>query len=420
MRWERVLEMFDLSKLNEAFSACGCGRKHECLIKDIRIGEKLVGRVGAILKENGFPEKLLLVADENTLSAARGILESLQGFDLVLQVYRDFRIPRIEEVERISERISEVEGVLVVGTGSLTDVCRLACHRKGRPLAVFATAPSMDGFASNSSPIIFSGFKRSVPAKAPDVVIADAKVLAASPWRLQAAGFGDMIGKYVALVDWETARLVTGEYYCPKIADFVRSAADDVLSLASEKVGDKEKALRLFEGLLKTGIAMGYAGCSRPASGAEHMLVHFWECWELASGRIPDFHGAYVGVATLLVLEQYREFLKKGEGLIAGGSIDADGISALAGPLGGEIRKMFETDDSVIPFEKINWPEIRRIILSVPSPTELKEALLNVGAPTSVSEVGVGGDLKRRSWICHPFFRNRFTLMRLFFQNLLK
>lgn len=56
MRWERGLEMFDLSKLNEAFSACGCGRKHECLIKDIRIGEKLVGRVGAILKENGFPE----------------------------------------------------------------------------------------------------------------------------------------------------------------------------------------------------------------------------------------------------------------------------------------------------------------------------------------------------------------------------
>ena len=115
------------------------------------------------------------------------------------------------------------------------------------------------------------------------------------------------------MVDWETARLVTGENYCPKIADFVRSAADDVLSLASEKVGDKEKALRLFEGLLKTGIAMGYAGCSRPASGAEHMLVHFWECWELASGRIPDFHGAYVGVATLLVLEQYREFLKKGD-----------------------------------------------------------------------------------------------------------
>lgn len=64
--------MFDLSKLNEAFSACGCGRKHECLIKDIRIGEKLVGRVGAILKENGFPEKLLLVADENTLSAPGG------------------------------------------------------------------------------------------------------------------------------------------------------------------------------------------------------------------------------------------------------------------------------------------------------------------------------------------------------------
>ncbi len=63
----------------------------------------------------------------------------------------------------------------------------------------------MDGFASYSSPIVKNGFKSSYPAKSPEVIIGDTKILAAAPPELKSAGFGDMVAKYVALIDWQTA-----------------------------------------------------------------------------------------------------------------------------------------------------------------------------------------------------------------------
>lgn len=72
--------MFYLERLKQEFSNCACGREHACAIKDIRIGSKLTHRVGEILKANGFPEKILLVADKKTLKAAQGIFEGFGRF----------------------------------------------------------------------------------------------------------------------------------------------------------------------------------------------------------------------------------------------------------------------------------------------------------------------------------------------------
>ena len=60
--------------------SCDCGLTHETSIRDIQIGSGMVHKVGEILKKNGFPREILLVADRNTLKAAEGILESLEGF----------------------------------------------------------------------------------------------------------------------------------------------------------------------------------------------------------------------------------------------------------------------------------------------------------------------------------------------------
>lgn len=118
------------------------------------------------MREDGFPKKILLVADKNTLAAAEGLKESLRGFSLTERIYDDLRVATMDEVRAIEKYIDEgVEGVLAVGTGSIHDPCRLACARKNAPLCLFATAPSMDGFASYSAPIVDNGFKITYPAK---------------------------------------------------------------------------------------------------------------------------------------------------------------------------------------------------------------------------------------------------------------
>lgn len=62
---------------------------------------------------------------------------------------------------------------------SLISLAALLAANKNKKLCIFATAPS-DGFASYSSPIVKNGFKSSYPAKSPEVIIGDTKILAAA------------------------------------------------------------------------------------------------------------------------------------------------------------------------------------------------------------------------------------------------
>ena len=70
--------MLDFQSLIASYAGCGCGMDHRCAVHDIRVGSGLVNQVGEVLKENGFPRRLLLVADRDTLAAAAGIAESLR------------------------------------------------------------------------------------------------------------------------------------------------------------------------------------------------------------------------------------------------------------------------------------------------------------------------------------------------------
>ena len=56
-----------LSLINSLSGECSCGVFHETAVRDIVIESGAVHKVGAVLRRNGFPKKLLLVADKNTI-----------------------------------------------------------------------------------------------------------------------------------------------------------------------------------------------------------------------------------------------------------------------------------------------------------------------------------------------------------------
>ena len=244
--------MSEILKIIDSFKcACDCGVTHETTIKDIQIGSGLVNSVGEILKKNGFPKNILLVADKNTLRAADGITESLDGFSVSYKIYDDLRVAEIEHANEIGALIRGKDmTVLSVGTGSVNDPCRLACAVEDKKLCIFATAPSLDGFASYSSPIVASGFKSSYPAKSPEVIIGDTKILAAAPVYLKSAGFGDMVAKYIGLADWKISSLLTDEVYCEKVAKLTRDAVDKLMSMSDRVTqNDEETAGEIFKAL---------------------------------------------------------------------------------------------------------------------------------------------------------------------------
>lgn len=398
---------------------CPCGMEHTTTIKDVRIGSGLVANVGEILKENNFSKNILLVADKNTLKASEGIEKSLEGFNVEYKLYDNIRVAEMFHVEEIEALISGRDiSVLSVGSGSVNDPCRLACARQNKLLCIFATAPSMDGFASYSSPIVDNYFKASYDAKSPEVIIADTKILAAAPAHLKSSGFGDMIAKYIGICDWEISNILSGEYYCERISEYVRKTVDELLLMADTvTVNNEETAGAIFEQLLKTGIFMSFTKNSRPASGSEHIIAHLMECLELPHGVIPNFHGEDVGVATLKMLKLYKEMAKLDKITAKRESVDWEDVYNVYGDMAEDVRKLntpTTVTDAVDPRDlESKWGKIREIIGKLPDYERVYDAMKRAGCKTTLEEIEKSKEFYNKCVKYSPYMRRRITLLRL-------
>lgn len=411
----------DIARIQHELTACPCGRAHQTAIRAVEIGSGLTARAAAILTANAFPRSLLLVADNNTLRAAGTLPAVLRdgGFELKTKLYEDLRVADMEQVEELEALCGDVDGILSVGSGSLNDICRLAAYRRQKPLAIYATAPSMDGFASNSAPITKNNFKVSYPAVQPQVIIADTTVLAAAPAVLKSAGFGDMVAKYIALADWRIAALTVGEYYCDRIAALSANAVEKIVRLADKvTAADEEAAGAIMEALVLTGLCMGFADSVRPASGAEHVLSHFWEIKKLQQDELSDFHGRKVGVATVLINAVYRDLTLIEQVHPRTEEVDWDAVKVAYGPgLADDMMKANRpTVTAQIQPETLaaQWGTIRAIVReTLPAQDELLRLMRLAGAPTDIDQIGVSPALCTQGLEYHAFMRYRLTLMRL-------
>ena len=412
--------MSDVMNIIKDFKyGCPCGMEHTTTIKDVRIGSGLVSCVGEILKENNFSRNLLLVADKNTLKASEGIEKSLEGFNVEYKLYDNIRVAEMFHVEEIEALISGRDiSVLSVGSGSVNDPCRLACARQNKLLCIFATAPSMDGFASYSSPIVDNYFKASYDAKSPEVIIADTKILAAAPAHLKSSGFGDMIAKYIGICDWEISNILSGEYYCERISEYVRKTVDELLLMADTVTVNNEKtAGAIFEQLLKTGIFMSFTKNSRPASGSEHIIAHLMECLELPHGVIPNFHGEDVGVATLKMLKLYKEMAKLDKITAKRENVDWEDVYKVYGDMAEDVRKLntpSTVTDAIEPSDLENkWDKIREIINKLPDYDRVYDAMKRAGCKTTLEEIEKSKEFYNTCVKYSPYMRRRITLLRL-------
>jgi glycerol dehydrogenase-like iron-containing ADH family enzyme len=178
-------------------------------------------------------------------------------------------------LERLPE---EAEVLIAVGSGTVHDITRYCAYTRKIPFVSCPTAASVDGFCSSVAAMTWNGCKKTLTAVAPKIVLADTDIIKNAPIRLARSGFGDMVGKYIALCDWKIGHILTGEFYCERIADMMLAATKEVLSSVAGIVsGDAEGYEKLTYGLLLSGLAMQMMGNSRPASGAEHHISHLIE-----------------------------------------------------------------------------------------------------------------------------------------------
>ena len=199
--------------------------------------------------------------------------------------------------------------LISVGSGTVTDLTRYVAYLINAKHIALATAPSMDGYASSVAPLMRAGRKITFLAKQPDLIVALPSVLAQAPAKMLAAGFGDLMGKLTAKADWLLSHEINGEAYCSAIQGLVDDAVSQTMALLKANANGitEDYAAHILEGLIHSGAAITLVGFSRPASGAEHHLSHFWEMEALAGGHTPELHGLKVGYATWLILQVYEQ-----------------------------------------------------------------------------------------------------------------
>ena len=315
---EKHLSEMTLAELTrEEGIRCSCGKIHRCGLRFFRAGPGAVRSLPEALKSRNRTHPMV-VMDTNTEKAAG---------DRVRNVLRDAGIPMSEFV--FPEREGKIEpdewamGALVmamdpacdvivaVGSGVINDCCKVLAHACGLPSMVVCTAPSMDGYCSNSASMIQNRLKVSLYNACPEAIIADTEILATAPDIMLQAGLGDMLAKYVSVCEWRISHLVHGDPYCEEIADMVRACLRKIVSHADGLMNREPAALEaVLEGLVISGISMAFAEISRPASGLEHYFSHLWEMRALQRGVPSDLHGIQVGVGTLIVLWIYETMLK--------------------------------------------------------------------------------------------------------------
>jgi len=362
---------------------------------------------------------VLVVCDPNTRRVAgEYVIDSLKsaGLTVVECLFaEDEPIPDEYSIGFITAAYSsDVNLILGVGSGTINDLCTYVGAKVNCPSAIVGTAPSMDGYASLGSAMLLEGLKVTPPTQCPVAIFCDVDILAAAPVLLTAAGLGDMLGKFTSIADWRLAHILVDEPMPQEIVSIIEDALAKIVTGAPDLAKrDPEVIKSVTEGLILSGIAMSIFGDSRPASGTEHHLAHFWEMRMLIEGIKPALHGIKVGLATIIGLLLWAE-LKNIECAkkVSDMSNYASDIHRLYGRSANTVL-LTENPDLPIEHIKSNWEEILKIADSLPSPDEIAAMMAAAGAPVRPAEINLSRDLLYDSIIYARDRKKTYTLLQL-------
>ena len=402
---------------------CACGEHHTCDIEAVFIERGAMRRLTDLCAPY---ESILLVADENTYAAAGEKTEAALKGKIAARVIfgKEILIPDENATERVLKSLGDAALIVGIGSGVIQDLSKYASKLSSVPYMVVATAPSMDGYASTGAAMILGGMKETVSAGLPRAIVADTEVLKNAPMPMLRAGFGDIVGKYSALSDWKLATAVTGERFCPYIYGVTYEMIERVIGMAKGITArDEESIGALMEALIIVGIMMSFLGTSRPASGSEHHLSHFFEIAGIVKNEPYLTHGidvAYSTVVTARIREKLRalpfpnfrfredsEETKKKLAAAYGEKVGA-GCVALQKKVGA-----YERDLAAVYLAK--EAEIKKILAEMPSADEILALLATVGLEME-EFTSLYGDEKIATAIRHAKdLKDRYTVLWLYY-----
>ncbi len=423
-----------LSDYLEHEFTCDCGKTHSTKLEDVEIGKDALNALPHYL--NKFHLKYpYVVCDAITHGiAGQRVMDILKAnqFEAYEHVFHTKRfIPDEKAIGELLVDLVKCDVIIAIGTGSINDLVRFFSFKLDKPFITIATAAPMDGFASSVAALIINNFKTTYETQVPKLIIGDTEILKNAPISMITAGVGDILGKFTCLCDWKLSERINHESYCPTIGNMVYKSIQEVYAHAQKvKERDSHAIGKVMEALVLTGVAMSFAGNSRPAAGSEHHLSHYWEMLHAEQGLPPALHGAQVGVGTVIIIKiaellaqipvdfagarekarrydetRWTEDIRRVYGLAAEGIIALEKESQK-----NNTEKVLKRLDVI----EANWPEIKAILKdNLPPAEEIKSTLKNLDAPYLPAQIRVDDQALRNAVIYAKETRARYTILQL-------
>ena len=414
----------DLGQLREP---CACGMEHNIDVEKIVIESGAVSQLEEILEEFQNP---VFICDSNTRTAAEPFLEEEFKDYPVIELNPEGLQADNRGVNKVMKQLDycdrglssvSVDVLVAIGGGTIHDLTRYAATEYDIPFVSIPTAASVDGYAANVAALTWDGLKRTVAGVSPRWILADTDIFSAAPSRLTASGVSDFLGKYISILDWKIAHLVTGEYICEEVCDLLEKALRDVSR--DIRFGDKDAIEKLMYALLLSGLCMQMVESPRPVSGAEHMVSHLWDL-NVLNEKTNALHGEQVGLGLLIVTDYYKKLgyaIRHKNVTVKSETAKGLEMSLLEHTFGKKgLLEGILTENTPNPLEDIDLeeleeqlPEIEDLIDDLPDADDMYAKLHDAGCVHEISNLGIDKEKVELTLQSSPYVRNRLTLLRL-------
>lgn len=398
------------------------------------VSQAALQKTTTTLREHLPQDRWFLVADQNTWPLAGPILQAqfeAAGIDCGKHIFEAGPTPSFAKVDELQTQLQGASALIAIGAGTINDIAKMAAHRTAMPYAVIATVPSMNGYTSAVAALLEEGVKTTSPCTAPIAIIADIDLLAQAPYRMLAAGLGDLLSKPVSQADWLLAHHLTGETYSQQAAELIEASAALLGDVPAHLPARNPNAVgHLMGSLLLSGLAMTLAGTSAPSSGGEHLISHYLDMTHYAFGDANDLHGCQVGVATLTTAALYEKLSTFDPAAIdieactaahntweAHSAVLEQRFTTLASAVKPHAKEKYPTKSQLrqrLNFLKDNWREvIPHITAPLHTTAQIRAQLEAAQAPTTFAAVGATAPRARRAITHSKDIRARYTILHL-------
>ena len=267
---------------------------------NIIVSKNSIEKLSVVLNNIVLGGKVLFVTDD--------VVDKLYGKIVTNQIQDKYNLKKeivdnntIAYSMNLAERIIATDVCCIVGMGGgkVLDVCKYAAYVSKVPFVAVPTTAANDGLVS---PIAVlkrqDGKPKSLGASMPTMALIDTNIIINGPIEHIKAGIGDTISNYMALIDWELASAKGKETINGYAYLMSKNALNSLLQAQFTTINDNFIEA-LVNSLVLSGIAMDFAGTSRPVSGSEHCFSHALDYY----CNKTNLHGIQVALGTIVMLK---------------------------------------------------------------------------------------------------------------------